>query len=326
MALIDAITIHASAGRGGDGVVRWLHIKGKEKGGPSGGDGGQGGDVIFRGIRDLAVLARYKGRSEFKAEPGEAGGNSNMHGKNGEPVVLEVPVGSWITRLSTGESVELLEEGDTYVALKGGYGGYGNAHFKSSTNQNPFESREGGSGERDGFKIELKIIADAGLVGLPNAGKSSLLNAMTAAKSRIGEYAFTTLEPHLGVMYGYVLADIPGLIEGAHEGKGLGHGFLRHIARTKVIIHCVAADLPNPYEAYKTVRTELESHGDGLGEKPELVFITKHDTVPADRYTEIEAEFKSHGLSVSPISVLDDALLKEGRDIIIKFLSKSKPA
>jgi GTP-binding protein len=320
MGLIDSITIHAAAGRGGDGVVRWLHIRGKEKGGPSGGDGGRGGDVIFKAMRDLAILARYKGRSEFKAEPGEAGGSENMHGANGEPIIIEVPVGSCITKLSTGETVELIEEDQTWTALIGGYGGYGNSHFKSSTNQNPFESREGGSGQRDAFKIELKIIADAGLVGLPNAGKSSLLNAITAAKSRVGEYAFTTLEPHLGVMYGYALADIPGLIEGAHEGKGLGDSFLRHIARTKVIVHCVAADLEDPYASYQTIRTELTSHGDGLAEKPELIFITKHDMITEDRYAEIVAEFASHNLSVYPVSVLDDALLKERRDTIIKFL------
>lgn len=321
MGLVDSITIHAAAGRGGDGVVRWLHLRGKEKGGPAGGDGGRGGDVIFTAVRDLAVLARYKGRSEFKAEPGEPGGNENMHGANGEPVRIEVPVGSLITRLGTKEQFELLNEGDTHTALKGGYGGFGNAHYKSSTNQNPFESREGGPGERDAFKIELKLIADAGLVGLPNAGKSSLLNAFTAAKSRVGEYAFTTLEPHLGVMYGYVLADIPGLIEGASAGKGLGHGFLRHIARTKVLIHCVAADLPDPLQVYRTVRTELAAHGDGLEAKPELIFITKHDTVPKERYEEIKATFSAAGLSVHPISVLDDALLKDGRDEIVRFLS-----
>lgn len=323
MGLVDTITIHAAAGRGGDGVVRWLHLKGKEKGGPAGGDGGRGGDVIFRAVRDLAVLARYKGRSEFKAEPGEAGGNENMHGANGESIVIEVPVGSRITRLSTKESFELLNDNEEKVALNGGNGGYGNAHFKSSTNQNPYDSRTGAEGQRDGFKIELKIIADAGFVGLPNAGKSSLLNTLTAARSKVGSYAFTTLEPHLGVMYGYVLADIPGLIEGAHEGRGLGHGFLRHTARTRILIHCVAADLEDPMAAYRTVRQELVAHGDGLAEKPELIFITKTDTISASRLAEIEKLFSAEGLTTTPITILDDDLVKKASDTIVQFLQKA---
>lgn len=323
MAFVDTLTIHAAAGRGGDGVVRWLHLKGKEKGGPAGGDGGNGGDVIFRAVRDLAVLARYKGRGEFRAEPGGAGGNDNMHGGNGAPVVIEVPVGSTITRLSTRETFELLQEGDEQVALRGGIGGFGNAHFKSSTNQNPFESRLGTDGERDGFRIELKLIADAGLIGLPNAGKSSLLNTFTAAKSKVGAYAFTTLEPHLGVMYGYVLADIPGLIEGAHEGKGLGHGFLRHISRTRVLIHCVSAELEEPLEAYQTVRAELVAHGDGLAEKPELIFITKSDAISDARLAEIQKLFQNAGLTSTPVSILNDAELKNARDSLVQFLEKA---
>lgn len=322
MSFVDTITIHAAAGRGGDGVVRWLHLKGKEKGGPAGGDGGKGGDVVFRAVRDLAVLARYKGRSEFKAKPGEAGGNDNMHGANGESTTIEVPVGSCITRLGTQSTTELFAEGDEYIALVGGVGGFGNAHFKSSTNQNPFESRLGTDGERDAFRIELKLIADAGLVGLPNAGKSSLLNTFTAAKSKVGAYAFTTLEPHLGVMYGYVLADIPGLIEGAHEGKGLGHGFLRHIARTRILIHCVSAESEDPMTVYQTVRNELAAHGDGLAEKPELVFITKSDTISAARLAEIQNLFQNKGIRSIPVSILNDEELKAARDALVQFLEK----
>ncbi|MEK7063623.1 MAG: GTPase ObgE, partial [Patescibacteria group bacterium] len=283
MALVDTITIRAESGRGGDGVVRWLHLKGKEKGGPSGGDGGRGGNVSFRAVRDLGILARYKGRAEFKASHGEPGGNTSMHGADGESLTIDVPIGSFITRESTGESFELLNDGEVVQVLEGGSGGLGNEHFKSSTNINPYDSRPGGAAEEDKFRIELKIIADAGIIGLPNAGKSSLLNALTAAHAKIGDYPFTTLEPNLGVLYGHVLADIPGLIEGAAEGKGLGHEFLRHISRTKVLIHCVAADSKDIEEAYQTVREELKAHDDALITKPELVFITKTDTISVAR-------------------------------------------
>jgi GTP-binding protein len=246
-----------------------------------------------------------------------------MHGANGESIIIDVPFGSLITRLSTKESFELLTDGEEVSALNGGNGGYGNSHFKSATNQNPFESRTGAEGQRDGFRIELKIIADAGFVGLPNAGKSSLLNTLTAARSKVGSYAFTTLEPHLGVMYGYILADIPGLIEGAHEGRGLGHGFLRHTARTRVLIHCVAADLEDPLAAYKTVRQELIAHGDGLEQKQELIFITKTDMISASRLAEIEKVFLSEGLATTPVSILDDVLVKKASDTIVQFLQKA---
>lgn len=323
MSLVDTITIRATAGKGGDGVVRWLHLKGKEKGGPSGGDGGKGGNVFFHAVRDLGILVRYKGRTDFRAEHGEAGGGKDMHGADGASLTIDVPVGAFITRLGTGETFELLNDDETLCALSGGRGGFGNAHFKSSVNQNPYEATLGQPGEADDFTIELKIIADAGLIGLPNAGKSSLLNALTSARAKIGDYPFTTLEPNLGVLYGHILADIPGLIEGAAEGKGLGHDFLRHIERTKVLIHCVAGDSGDPYRDYLTVRTELELHQRALIEKPELIFITKIDTISASRYTEIESAFIHAGLSVQSVSVLDDALTKKASDSIIRFVQES---
>ncbi|MCL9972265.1 MAG: GTPase ObgE [Candidatus Pacebacteria bacterium] len=323
MALIDTLTIRAVAGKGGDGVVRWLHTRGKEKGGPSGGDGGRGGDVLFRTVRDLGVLARYKGRKDFGAEHGEPGGNDSMHGANGASIIIDVPVGSFITNLTTGETFDLMEDDQEVVALKGGNGGFGNEHFKSSTNQNPYDFRPGAQGQSAEFRIELKIIADAGFVGLPNAGKSSLLNALTAARAKIGDYPFTTLEPNLGVLFGYVLADIPGLIEGAAEGKGLGHEFLRHIARTKMLVHCIAADTPDPLLAYNTVRTELEAHGDGLGTKPELVCITKIDTVPDTRVTEIRSIFSALNRDVMAVTVLDDESIKKASDTLVQTLKKT---
>lgn len=323
MALVDTITVKATAGRGGDGVVRWAHLRGKEKGGPSGGDGGRGGDVLFRAVRDLGILARYKGRGEFKAENGGAGGNSNMHGADGASVIIEVPIGSLITHSETKKQFELLNEGEELVALLGGNGGFGNAHFKSSTNQNPYESRPGKAGESGSFVIELKMIADAGIIGLPNAGKSSLLNELTAARAKIGEYPFTTLEPNLGVLYGYILADIPGLIEGASEGRGLGHKFLRHIERTRVLIHCISAESVDPVSDYKVIRGELAGYATELTNKPELILVTKIDLISESRVNEIVDLLKIQNSNVISVSILDDSSVKFARDSLVQFIEKS---
>ncbi|HEV8666726.1 MAG TPA: GTPase [Candidatus Paceibacterota bacterium] len=225
MAFVDELTFDAAAGKGGDGVVRWLHEKGKEYSGPSGGNGGNGGNVYMRAVRDLNLLARYRGEKRFDAPSGADGENSNRHGKGGDDMTIDLPIGSLVRNTATGEQYELLEEGEKIMILKGGRGGAGNAAFKSSVNITPEESTPGALGESATFTIELRIIADAGLVGLPNAGKSSLLNALTNAAAKVAPYAFTTLDPNLGALYGYIIADIPGLIEGASEGKGLGFRF-----------------------------------------------------------------------------------------------------
>ena len=320
MALVDQIRIRAKAGKGGDGVVRWLHEKAKEFGGPSGGDGGNGGNVVFRAVRDMNVLASYRGRSEFKAEKGNDGGNKNMAGKNAEDLILDVPMGALITRESDGAQFEFLEDGGTQTLLKGGRGGAGNAHFKSSTNQYPTEAIAGKDGQESHFTIELRIIADMGLIGLPNAGKSSLLNALTNAHAKIGAYAFTTLEPNLGVYFGHILADIPGLIEGAAEGKGLGHEFLRHVSRTKVLIHCIASDSPDPLADYETVRKEIDSYAEELSRKPEIVFLTKADLKTAKELADLKKIFTKKKIKTSTVSVIDDALLKETGDELVAFL------
>jgi GTP-binding protein len=242
MAFIDEMKIQAAAGRGGDGVVRWRQEKFIPKGGPAGGDGGRGGDFFVIAVRDIHILSKYKAKKNFSAGRGEDGGAKSLHGKNGEDFYLELPIGSVITNLDTDETWQLEKEGQKFLILKGGYGGFGNEHFKSSTNTTPKESRPGAEGEQGTFRIELELFADIGLIGLPNAGKSSLLNSMTNAQARIGDYAFTTLDPNLGDFYGYVIADIPGIIEGASEGKGLGVKFLRHIKRTKMLAHLVSFD------------------------------------------------------------------------------------
>lgn len=322
MAFVDEITVSARAGKGGDGVVRWLHLKGKEFGGPSGGDGGRGGDVIVRGVRDLAVLARYRGRPQFKAENGKDGAKKEMAGHAGTPVVIDVPIGSRIVNEETGDTWDVLEEGEEHVVFRGGTGGLGNARFKSSTNQYPDEATEGKPGEEGRLSVEVRLIADAGIIGLPNAGKSSLLNEFTKAKAKIGAYQFTTLEPNLGVFYGFVLADIPGLIEGASSGKGLGHAFLRHIRRTRVLIHCISAESPDPLSDYQTVRDELDAYDAELSRKPEIIFLTKTDLVSSEVASENMEALKGTGREVVSVSVIDDALLKKASDTLSAFLSR----
>jgi GTP-binding protein len=323
MALVDEIHIRGEAGKGGDGVVRWLHEKSKEFGGPAGGDGGKGGDIIFRAVRDINVLGKYRGKNQFKAEPGEHGKSKNMAGKDGADTYLDIPVGSVITRVESGLSFELLNDGDTEVGLHGGRGGLGNWNFRSSTNQNPEQATDGAPGEKDEFVIELKLIADAGFVGLPNAGKSSLLNALTKTHAKVGNYAFTTLEPSLGVFYRYILADIPGLIEGASEGKGLGHSFLRHVSRTRALIHCVAADSENPVADYETIRTELQEYDAILSRKPEILFLTKSDAVSDTVLSDVATKLSRKNSNIIQVSVIDDTRLKEAGDALSRFLENT---
>ena len=319
---IDELTIKAQAGRGGDGVVRWLHLKGKELSGPSGGDGGRGGDVIFRCVRDVSILGKYRHRKVFKAGRAGNGGSDSLHGKNGEDCVIDLPRGSIITHVEMGETYELLSEGDMITVLTGGRGGYGNEHFKRSTNRNPYEFTEGLPGASGTFHIELRLVVDAGLMGLPNAGKSSLLNAMTRASSRVGSYPFTTLSPHLGELYGFILGDIPGLIEGASEGKGLGHKFLRHISRARILLHCVSLEAPDPVVSYDAIRKELEAYDPSLVEKFEVIVLTKSDVVSSERLSEIKSAFEQLGREVLTVSILDDGQLKVFQDRLIEILRR----
>lgn len=322
MAFVDEVVIHAQAGKGGDGVVRWLHSKETEWGGPSGGDGGRGGDVVLEAVHDLGALASYRYSKKFSAEAGAAGAAFTKHGKDGAPIVLRVPVGTTAEAISTGETYELLEEGQRIVVYKGGGGGFGNDHYKSSTNQNPFQSTPGKPGEGGDIRITLKLIADVGLVGFPNAGKSSLLNGLTRAKSKVGAYPFTTLDPHLGDFYGRLIADIPGLIEGASSGKGLGSKFLRHIERTKFLVHLVSAEQDDVAKAYRSIRDELIAFGKGLAEKPELVVLSKIDLLMPEELEKKLSDLRGVAgeREVTTLSVAEPEALKAFSDHLARLL------
>jgi GTP-binding protein len=324
MAFVDHVTINVSSGKGGNGVVRWLRNKMKARGGPSGGDGGRGGDVVLVGKRDLSILARYRYEKKFAAEAGEDGAGDLQTGSNGAHLELPVPVGTLIRIVDTGEAFEISEEEERRVLFEGGTGGLGNARFKSSTHQNPFEQTNGRPGKGGDIELTLKIIADAGLVGLPNAGKSSLLNALTRAKSKVGAYAFTTLEPHLGDFHGYILADIPGLIEGASSGRGLGTKFLQHVERTKILLHLVSAEQDDPIAAYREVRNELEAFGHELGSKQELVLLSKAELLSKEMLEKhLENLAKETGREVLAVSVHDPELLKSFSDRLAKLLANT---
>ncbi len=323
MAFVDEARIHVQSGKGGDGVIRWLRTKETARGGPSGGDGGKGGDVVLVGVRDLAALAHYRYEKKFKAENGEAGKNELKHGKNGADALIKVPVGTVVRVTETGEEYEVTKEDEHILLFKGGYGGLGNARFKSSTNQNPFQQTHGKPGKGGDIELTLKIIADAGLIGLPNAGKSSLLNALTRSKSKVGDYPFTTLSPSLGEFYGYILADIPGLIEGASSGRGLGTKFLRHVERTGILLHLVSADQDDPLAAYGEVRKEVEAFAHGLGKKREIVVLSKIDLISeAECETKMQLLARETGREVLKVSVNDPKVLKKFSDRLSEILTK----
>ena len=277
---VDLLKVRVKAGDGGDGLVSFRREKFVERGGPNGGDGGDGGDIVFEADKNVYDLAGLKFLKLIRAENGRPGGRAGKRGRSGGDVVVKVPAGT-LVRTAAGEILaDLVEPGDRCVAAAGGEGGFGNAHFKSSTNRTPLVAEKGLKGEEKLLECELKLLAEVGLVGLPNAGKSTFLRAVSSARPKVGSYPFTTLEPHLGVSRnGCLIADIPGLIAGAAAGKGLGHQFLRHVERSLVILHLIDAGHEDPAAAFRQIGAELEAYGENLGRRPALAALTKIETV-----------------------------------------------
>ena len=312
MKFIDEVTLFASSGHGGAGCVAFRHEKFVEFGGPSGGDGGRGGDVIFQATSGLSTLLELRHRPHQKAEKGHNGMGKNRHGASGSDLVIKVPVGTVIKDAETDDELaDLTENGQQVILLKGGRGGQGNARFASATNKAPKFAQPGEEGEERKLRLELKLMADVGLLGLPNAGKSSLISKVSAARPKIADYPFTTMAPSLGVVpyknyRSFVMADIPGIIEGAHEGAGLGHRFLKHLERSGILLHLVDISwMPerDPLAEYEAVNRELALFSAELAEKEQAVVITKIDLPQTrEKLAEITDWFNGRGVKVFPIS------------------------
>ena len=318
--LVDDVTMRIEAGKGGRGAVAFQRVRLAQ--GPTGGSGGRGGSVYIEGIADINALLPFSSKRTMRAENGKDGRAQFVDGRRGEDLVLRVPTGTTVTNLDTGYAREITKVGERILAGGGGEGGKGNFKFRSSTNTTPKEFQEGLPGDSANYRFELRLIADIGLVGLPNAGKSSLLNELTSAKSKVANYAFTTLEAHLGAYYELIIADIPGLIEGASEGKGLGVKFLKHIERTKTLFHLISAESEDPVRDYTVVRTELQKHNPELLKKEEHVFLTKSDAVRPETLQRAVTALKKAGVEALPISVLEPSSIEAVKKILNAIKTK----
>ena len=302
--LIDDVTIKVASGHGGKGAMAFN--KNLMSLGPTGGSGGKGGDVYFEGTSDLSALNHFRYKKELTAENGGDGRSQFRDGRDGKDIILPVPIGTFIHDLTENKNFEILSVKEKVLIARGGHGGKGNFFFRSSRNISPRQFQEGLPGKIFGLHLELKLIADIGLVGLPNVGKSSFLNAFTNAKSKVANYRFTTLEPNLGVYYELIIADIPGLIEGASEGKGLGIKFLRHIDRVKILFHFISAEAEDPEKDYKIIRQELGAYNKNLLKKKEYVFLSKSDLVSEKEIGKKIKRLKKIGLEALSISVISE--------------------
>src|SRR5210317_1276853 len=326
MSFVDEAKFYVKGGDGGNGCVSFRREKYVPKGGPNGGDGGRGGSVYIRATKKIQSLIDFKYRSHFKAGRGGHGQGKDKHGAKGSSLVIEVPTGSVVKDVDSGEIlVDLTDEGQQYLAAGGGKGGLGNTHFASGSNRTPRIATDGRPGAERWLKIELKLIADIGLVGLPNAGKSSLLSNLSAANPKIGDYPFTTLEPQLGILRDkysnpYIIADIPGLIEDAHKGVGLGHSFLKHIERTSIILHVVDISEDDHRHNYLVLENELKKYKDGLSDRVKVIALNKSDLVDPDMVLEIEAEYRKSGREAMSVSALSGSGIANLRLKLIEMM------
>ena len=323
MQFIDRAEIEVEAGKGGDGMVAFRREKYVPAGGPAGGNGGKGGSVILKAETNLQTLLDFRYARRFKAEDGKRGGPNNCTGAMGKDTIIEVPCGTVVYDLETEEMLgDLVEQGQTLCVAEGGKGGLGNKHFLSNQNRAPEYALPGLEGELRNLRLELKLLAEVGIIGLPNAGKSTLIASLSAARPKIADYPFTTLVPNLGVVRkptgdGTVFADIPGLIEGAHEGVGLGHEFLRHIERTRILLHLVDVTSNDPIQDYEVIQQELEAYGRGLSDRPQVIALNKVDACDQETLDLIQEELQQ--LSQSPIFAIS-AVTKTGVEELLQTI------
>ena len=327
---IDSAKIHVKSGNGGNGIIHWRREKFIPKGGPDGGNGGVGGDVIFRADKQINTLLDFRYKRKFIAKNGNPGEGSNKEGRSAESIVIKIPIGTLVKNAETKELIcDLTEDGDEFLIAKGGRGGKGNWVFRSPTNQAPRVCTPGELGQEFDLELELKLLADIGLVGFPNAGKSTLISTISAAKPKIADYPFTTLVPNLGMVYfqenkSFVVADIPGLIEGAHEGKGLGIQFLKHIERTKALLYLIDCTSEDIKHDYKVLVNELKTFNKDLPKKKSIVAITKLDIADSDMRKELKKLKFPKGVSVHFISAATNDGITELIEAMWKLVAKGK--
>jgi GTPase len=314
--LVDDVKITVKAGNGGHGAATFRRNSQTAKGGPDGGNGGNGGSIYVEATHDLSDLRQFRYTKKITAADGTKGQRNNLYGKNAEDTVIRVPIGTRVTDLTTGAAFDLEKDNEKILVARGGRGGLGNNSFKTPTNQAPHYAELGEEGEKKEIRFELRIIAQVGLIGLPNAGKSSLLQVLTNANPKIGDYPFTTLEPNLGSLDGVILADIPGLIEGASAGKGLGLRFLKHIEKTQLLIHCIDSTEKDIAKAYNVVRKELEEYQKELVTKKEIIFLTKIDLLENEEIEKKEAILKKQNPQVYKVSIYNEEKIKEATTLI----------
>jgi len=319
--LIDDITISIKAGDGGNGSVSFMRNARTARGGPDGGNGGNGGSVFFQGSTDIFDLGEFRYKKKIYAENGIPGKKQNLYGRNGENIIIRVPLGTRITE-TTGKSYEITDITTQVVLALGGKGGRGNNEFKSAINQAPMQAEDGTRGEEKVVHLELRLIAQVGFIGFPNAGKSSLLKALTNANPKIGNYPFTTLEPNLGVLDGIVLGDIPGLMEGASKGKGLGITFLKHVEKTEILIHCIDSSTEDVVKAYKTVRQEFKEYDETLIAKPEIILLTKTDLIDSKILEKNISKLKKFKEPVLTISIYNEKSIDDFKKFLKEKLNK----